>query len=331
MDVGLVCDSCSAFSPMGASTCVRCGQPVALEPARAEPVVAAPTTDSAGICTTCGAALTPGHRFCFNCGAKVVDAAGTFAHEETRLRSSPLSSPPHPAQPGSGPVATPGRSTMFFGAMQAARARLTLIRGDGLDGVSFTLAGDEHLAGRLDCPILFPEDPFLSPQHANFFYRSGTLHVRDEGSINGVFLRIVGSTLLGLGASFLVGEQLLTLLPYGPISDDAEGDGTYFYASPRRPGRFRLGQTLRGGGLGRAVVLADAPLTLGREGNDLDFPEDPFISGRHAEVAVASDSSATLTDLGSRNGTFVRVHGDHQLAHGDYVFIGQQLLRVEII
>ena len=57
------------------------------------------------------------------------------------------------------------RRTQFFGAMQAARAKLTLIRGDGLDGVSFTLAGQDHLAGRIDCPILFDEDPFLSPLH----------------------------------------------------------------------------------------------------------------------------------------------------------------------
>ena len=34
--------------------------------------------------------------------------------------------------------------------------------GEGQDGVSFTLAGTEHLAGRVDCPILFPDDPLLS-------------------------------------------------------------------------------------------------------------------------------------------------------------------------
>jgi pSer/pThr/pTyr-binding forkhead associated (FHA) protein len=39
----------------------------------------------------------------------------------------------------------------------------------------------------------------------------------------------------------------------------------------------------------------------------------------------------SVTDLGSRNGTFVRVTGEHVLKHGDYVFLGQQLLRVEIV
>ena len=38
----------------------------------------------------------------------------------------------------------------------------------------------------------------------------------------------------------------------------------------------------------------------------------------------------TLTDLGSKNGTFVRINDESPLDHGDYVFLGQQLLRVEI-
>ena len=35
-------------------------------------------------------------------------------------------------------------------------------------------------------------------------------------------------------------------------------------------------------------------------------------------------------DLGSKNGTFLRLKEESLLSHGDYVFIGQQLLRVEI-
>jgi pSer/pThr/pTyr-binding forkhead associated (FHA) protein len=38
----------------------------------------------------------------------------------------------------------------------------------------------------------------------------------------------------------------------------------------------------------------------------------------------------TLTDLKSRNGTFVRLKTEKELGHGDYLFIGRKLLRVEI-
>ena len=92
-----------------------------------------------------------------------------------------------------------------------------------------------------------------------------------------------------------------------------------------------MSQQLAGGGEGRIVSAQGAALTMGREGNTLNFPQDRFISGRHARLDAASDSHhVILTDTGSRNGTFVRTKGALELFHGDYLFVGQQLLRVEI-
>jgi pSer/pThr/pTyr-binding forkhead associated (FHA) protein len=220
--------------------------------------------------------------------------------------------------------------TMFFGAMQAAHAKLVLIKGDGLDGVSFTLAGRDHLAGRIDAPLLFEEDPFLSPTHANFLWEDGTLAVRDEDSVNGVYLRIRGSCPVRAGDRFLVGEQVLDIeaSPHNEI--EPEDDGTYYFSSPRHSGHFRVVQVLRGGDTGLAVVAHSDSLTLGREDNDINFPDDPFISGHHARVSYQA-GQLTLTDMGSKNGTFLQVRGERQLTHGDYVFMGQQLLRVEIV
>ena len=80
---------------------------------------------------------------------------------------------------------------MFFGANQVpGKARLVVIKGEGLDGVTYQLNGTEHIAGRSEGAILFPEDPLLSPRHANFIYQNGQLRVHDEGSVNGVFVRI---------------------------------------------------------------------------------------------------------------------------------------------
>jgi pSer/pThr/pTyr-binding forkhead associated (FHA) protein len=336
MDVGLVCDACSAFSPMGAFECVRCGLPVSLDPPRTKTGDRASAADGAGMheprgvadveavaCPTCGVMVTFGHRFCFNCGGKMPSLSAVSAaqqpnefHEDTKVSRN---------------ISKPGqRPTLFFSSMQQARAKLTLIRGDGLDGISFTLAGDEHLAGRADVPLLFPDDPFLSPVHANFFYRDGKLWVRDEGSVNGVFVRITGGLEVPFSTRFLVGEQVLEVQHPGGLTDEAESDGTYYFASPRRPALFRVVQTLRGGDVGRAVQAELGVITIGREGNDIDFPEDPFISGQHAQL-MWKDGKCTLTDLSSRNGTFVRVANERELKHGDYVFMGQQLLRVEIV
>src|SRR5438270_2813547 len=197
MDVGLVCDACSALTPIGVPQCARCGEPVALDPrkkptaaiaplkkpAAATPVPSAAPAAAGAPCTKCGAAIPPNFRFCPQCGHRV-QAMQSF-DVETRVG-------PRIQQPAEG--APPVRSTMMFGgAMQTARAKLTLIRGDGEDGVSFTLAGTDHLAGRGDCPISFPDDPFLSPTHANFRYANNQLVVRDEGSLNGVYVRITGT------------------------------------------------------------------------------------------------------------------------------------------
>ena len=224
-----------------------------------------------------------------------------------------------------------GRSTMFFGgAVQAARAKLTLIRGDGEDGVSFTLAGTDHLAGRGECPISFPEDTFLSPTHANFRYSNNQLTVRDEGSLNGVFVRINGSVTLAPGTAILVGEQVLTVQP-APVADDVpDGEGTYYSASMIRNATIEIAQQLRGGTPGWVFRVDTEVVTVGREANDINFPDDPFISGRHAQIQLVQ-GVLSVTDLGSRNGTFVRVVNEAVLKHGDYVFLGQQLLRVEIV
>jgi pSer/pThr/pTyr-binding forkhead associated (FHA) protein len=144
-----------------------------------------------------------------------------------------------------------------------------------------------------------------------------------------VFLRIHGTRVIEMGARFLVGEQVLEVQAGDDAPEHVE-DGTYFFASPRRPSHLRVVQTLRGGDSGLAHRAQSDVVSVGREGNDLNFPDDPFISGHHAQLSW-DGSRLTLTDLNSKNGTFLRIGGEQLLAHGDYVFMGQQLLRVEIV
>lgn len=340
MDVGLVCDQCSAFHPMGARTCDRCSAPLSLdvapqrgrETAPQRPRQSAPVSvqsgGAAGIsaagltktCLSCNASVALQNRFCGICGAPMP--------EETRPAHSVDGAAPTSKRP---PKQESSKRTLFFGAMQAARAKLVLIKGDGLDGISFTLAGKEHIAGGEGADLPFEEDPFISPRHANFFYREGRLIVRDEGSVNGVFVRIRGSRGVAIGDRFLVGEQVLEIQDtLRDVRLEPSDDGTYLYTSPRGSSPFRIVQLLRGGGTGLAFRPPSDVVSVGREENDLNFPDDPFISGHHAQVSAQGDQ-ITLTDLGSKNGTFLRVNDEAPLEHGDYVFMGQQLLRVEIV
>ena len=106
--------------------------------------------------------------------------------------------------------------TLFFSDMQnPAKAKLILIRGEGMDGLSFHLKAEQHIVGR-NGQLVFPDDPFVSPKHANFFYRDGRLVVRDEGSLNGVYLRVRGTVELSAGDQFLAGEQLFPPRRHAP-------------------------------------------------------------------------------------------------------------------
>jgi pSer/pThr/pTyr-binding forkhead associated (FHA) protein len=255
-------------------------------------------------CSSCGNQVPADDRFCGKCGSRLDVASDAAAS---------------------------GRTMFFSGVQVPARAKLTLVKGDSGEGVSYQLNGTEHVVGREEGAILFAQDTLVSPRHANFIYREGKLFVRDEASTNGIFLRIRNPVPIGSGGLFLVGEQLLQIESSAPdFGPQPDAEGTYFYASPKRASKMRLIQRLRGGEVGIIFRARGDNITIGRENNDVNFPDDPFISGHHAQVAIGSDGRFTLTDLGSKNGTFVRITDETVLASGDYVFIGQQLLRVEM-
>jgi hypothetical protein len=141
---------------------------------------------------------------------------------------------------------------------------------------------------------------------------------------------VQGSTELTPGDTFLAGEQLFRVEGAPRPTDGPAPDGTYFYTSPKHQTQFKIIQVLEGGGAGMAVCARGTTLQIGREGGDLNFPFDLFMSASHCRVDEASGGTLTLVDLNSRNGTYVRLKTERELGHGDYLFIGRKLLRVEI-
>jgi pSer/pThr/pTyr-binding forkhead associated (FHA) protein len=221
-------------------------------------------------------------------------------------------------------------STHYFSDMQdPEKARLVLIRGEGMEGLSYHLKADQHVVGRQG-QIELTDDPFVSPHHANFFYRDGKLVVRDEGSLNGVYLRIRGTVEIAPGDTLLVGEQLLRVDPMPQAAQGVDSEGTYFYCSPKSAMAFRVSQIVEGtAALGLTVCSSESTVVVGREDADMNFPVDVYLSPRHCTISER-DGRLFLTDHASRNGTYVRLKADQELSHGDYVFIGRKLLRVEI-
>jgi pSer/pThr/pTyr-binding forkhead associated (FHA) protein len=79
---------------------------------------------------------------------------------------------------------------------------------------------------------------------------------------------------------------------------------------------------------GAAVELGVEPILCGRSAGQLRFPGDPTVSPEHARFEPRGEGWA-VADLGSANGTFVRLRSSHPLAVGDEVRLGRQLLRRE--
>jgi pSer/pThr/pTyr-binding forkhead associated (FHA) protein/ribosomal protein L40E len=329
---GIVCGKCDRLNPVESPRCAECENGLALagsEEQRAVETADSPEKETGSakfetvdqppdaakegtevepmeqarhyICKSCYSPVPVGHKFCGKCGTPVPEQAMK------------------PADPA------------YFGDLQTpGKAKLILIKGEGMDGISYHLNSVEHIAGRKDGPILFTDDKWLSPKHASFLYREdGRLVVRDQGSVNGVFIAVQGAVAVSNGAVFMAGEQVFRVEAVDPFDDEPEADGTYFFASPREDAAFRIIQVLEGGGDGMVVHGRDGAVTIGRDNCEMNFPNDPYISGAHLRVE-GQGGSLVLTDTNSKNGTYLRIDGERELKHGDYVFLGRQLLRVEI-
>ncbi len=324
MDPGLVCHVCGTQNALTAAACSHCGAALSHP---AHPAPPSPTTPGAAGQSVDATMIADG----LADGLADGRADGQAGDQGAPLRFDPATGQPLQAL-GLGGEPAPAR-TLFFGALQQQPVvpRLVVIKGEGGDGATYHLQQTATWIGRSQGDITFAEDPFLSPAHARFTARDGRLFVQDAGSANGVFLRIKKPTPVADGTYLLVGEQLLRLRKQ-PFTDGSPNEnGTYYYGSPRPESRYQLVQCLAGGGEGRICSADHGTMSLGREGNTMNFPDDRFISGHHARLELASDTDeVVLTDTGSRNGTFIRLEGAQELYHGDYLFLGQQLLRVEI-
>jgi pSer/pThr/pTyr-binding forkhead associated (FHA) protein len=151
------------------------------------------------------------------------------------------------------------------------------------------------------------------------------------------------------GDHILVGQQVLRfeILREGEAGLGAAAEqGTLLFGSPAAPRYARLQQRTVEGITRDVYYVRKVETVLGRESGDVVFTEDPFLSRRHAAIRVLDKSGAAfpsgerpsgkdptrfaLVDLGSSNGTFLRLREPVELVSGDQFRIGQQLFRVDL-
>jgi pSer/pThr/pTyr-binding forkhead associated (FHA) protein len=76
-------------------------------------------------------------------------------------------------------------------------------------------------------------------------------------------------------------------------------------------------------------MAAGGELTIGKAGDcHMVIAEDDYVSRRHAKL-VHSDGMVFVEDLGSSNGTFLKVRRPVALEPGDEIVVGTCVLRFE--
>lgn len=192
----------------------------------------------------------------------------------------------------------------------ARRCRLVSILPSGVEANEFALRPDgSTTVGRQGADVSFPEDLGLSDIHARITAAPDGYRVRDEGSADGLFLQPSRGRLVDLepGAIVRAGRQWLV------VDEDPSRPGLVHYdAAGRRIGRHDL---------------KAGTVIFGRQSPDITIaPDDGSLSRRHF-AAVVQDGRVAVKDLGSGNGTYIKVAGDRLLEDGDRLHLSRQVLQ----
>jgi len=343
------CARCGSTVELKHAYCPQCGasltsasSPIAdaahnsvpphLSPARRANVADRMVTSATIKCPNCGVLAIDGSTHCPQCGFRMLGNETPDFVENPPLVPRAESNAATTARPPTSDSridqsAEPGTS-------QVPTGRLVMLAQDGTARRVIQLSGETVDLGKSEGDIILSEDVYLSARHARFSGRGGLRTLMDLGSLNGIYLRIRGMAVLTDGDFFLVGLQLLKFeLELAEIANLApiRVAGCSLFGSSTSPRYARLSERTIDGAPRSVFVVGRDETILGREVGDIVFSGDPFMSRRHAALTRdPTDGTFSLRDLGSSNGTFLRVRGKVDLEPGDHLRIGQHLFRYEM-
>ncbi|GAC1552576.1 MAG: hypothetical protein NVS3B10_14680 [Polyangiales bacterium] len=252
-------------------------------------------------CPQCGHVNTPANLFCGSCGFRLTGAP------------APKAAPIAPA-----PIGGAGAGTVV----------LTALRADGTEAGTFALPGTTVTVGR-ETGAIFAGDRYLSPRHATFKQQGQKVTVKDEASLNGVYKKLVRDVPVELRPHdmFRIGQEIIKFEPLS--APPPSPDGVERLGSPAKGYVGRIALVIGREVTGNAFPIPETGVHLGRERGDVLFPEDGYVSGLHCRLSWES-GKLLLTDLGSSNGSFLRLHEETEVKSGDVLLMGQQLFRVAV-
>jgi pSer/pThr/pTyr-binding forkhead associated (FHA) protein len=335
--LGIVCPVCDRLNPARSPKCVACGADLFDASGPGRPTEAAPPAATAHPSIPARSA-PPLVQSVLTAQTRARPKPPILARHPGTPSPNPAVLPPlrpdsprpaatepatsHSELPRKGPESPAGGTAAFVLAVIAGSAK----------GERYPVPISGCWVGRNRGNILFPEDVFVSGNHAALTVHEGRLRVRDEGTASGVFVSIAGQEMIPHGALFSVGRRLLRYVGHLQPAVAAISGKLRVYGAPLPPGQppYGVEEVLVGGRTGRAVISAGPSLSIGQMNCDLSFPHDDSVAAKHCEVAPGGEG-AVLRDLSGAMGTFVRISpgSDRLVRPGDRLRIGQQILQVE--
>lgn len=215
----------------------------------------------------------------------------------------------------------------------AAIPRHSLLRvlKDGTIGDKYPLKQDKLEVGRLRGDVQFPDDEKMAPMHARFSMEKDQLFVEDVSGVSSVFIGLIATVTLRDGDIIRMGEQVFRFREKTEAVAGAAARGTTILelnSDMEEPvaelifvGPDFLDTPAR-------LPLNEEEISFGRSRGTYVFPEDPFMSRAHCKIYHRGEDFF-LEDLGSRNGTFIKVRGKAPVPVGATVLVGSQVLKVD--
>ncbi len=277
----------------------RPAAPAPIAPAVTPPPPAVAANASNVMCPQCGHTNSPSNLFCGSCGFRLGGVA------------------PRPAAPAQ-PVEP------LVGSLV-----LTALRADGSEAGTYQIPGVSGGIGR-ETGSVFAGDSYLSPRHATFRAAGpGRAMVKDEGSLNGVYKKLGRDLPVELRPNdiFRIGQEIIKYEPFS--TQPASADGVERLGAPSKGYIGRIALVIGRDETGNAFPIPEIGVHLGRERGDILFPEDGYVSGLHCRLSW-DGQRLFLTDLGSSNGTFLRLTSEVEIRGGDVLLMGQQLFRIAV-
>lgn len=241
----------------------------------------------------------------------------SFEVPAPQLDDLPVPEAPQPESPEAA-LQEPPRDAYALGAS------LELQITDGpLEGTTVTIGEEGASIGRHTSNTLVIPEAGISRYHCEICLSNGEFCVRDLGSTTGTYfyLRPQAQFQMFTGLMVKLGETEFQVLSQTTTGVEEPQLLVWFYEGPLA---------------GHKASLPPGGITIGRrQNNSLALPQDSTVSAHHAVIFV-EDGDFYISDLGSCNGTCVRLSAErsdsdwHPIMDGDVLGAGCTKVRCRV-